>query len=167
VTERNRVTFDVNVYVSAVQGNDERSARDLLLELPSAGTNIETTALAIIGDAGDHTPRAWSLFISEHVLSNIVIALKRGYGWDDEDVSDYLDLILDLCERSEGGLVEPTVRVTDCPDYEDNRILELALASDSHVIVSNDWDLVSMNPWKGRAVMMARDYVSRAHPRNR
>ncbi|MGH9104240.1 MAG: hypothetical protein ACRDZX_00060 [Acidimicrobiales bacterium] len=51
--------------------------------------------------------------------------------------------------------------VTDCPDYEDNRILECAAASRSLLIVSDDTDLLSPSPWRGAPVVTGRDFVNR------
>ncbi len=55
----------------------------------------------------------------------------------------------------------PGDTVTDCPDYEDNRILEVALAAQAVLIVSNDSDLLHMNPWRGIPVLSPRDFAGR------
>lgn len=51
--------------------------------------------------------------------------------------------------------------VADCPDHEDNRILECALASGSMLIVSDDVDLSSMSPWRGTPVVTSEEFVKR------
>ncbi len=53
----------------------------------------------------------------------------------------------------------PTERVQDCRDVGDDIYLELALAARADVIVSSDADLLSMNPWRGVAIVNARSFV--------
>ena len=42
--------------------------------------------------------------------------------------------------------------VHDCPDHEDNLILDLAEVR-ALLIVSNDTDLLSMSPWRGTPII--------------
>lgn len=57
-------------------------------------------------------------------------------------------------------LVEVSIQVTDCADPKDNKFLELALAAQATIIVSGDKKhLVSMNPYKGIAIISVRDFV--------
>lgn len=57
-------------------------------------------------------------------------------------------------------LVTVSVHVTDCADPKDNKFLALALAAKATVIVSGDKKhLVSMNPYKGIAIIRVRDFV--------
>jgi predicted nucleic acid-binding protein len=50
--------------------------------------------------------------------------------------------------------------VGDCPDWEDNRILDLAAEIEAWVIVSADNDLVQMSPWRGRPIVEPRQFAS-------
>jgi putative PIN family toxin of toxin-antitoxin system len=57
-------------------------------------------------------------------------------------------------------LVTVNIVVTDCSDPKDNKFLELAIAANASVIVSGDKKhLVSMNPYKGIAIIRIRDFV--------
>lgn len=57
-------------------------------------------------------------------------------------------------------LVAVDVHVTDCADPKDNKFLELAIAAKAMVIVSGDKKhFVSMNPYKGIAIIRVRDFV--------
>ena len=57
-------------------------------------------------------------------------------------------------------LVTVNVELTDCADPKDNKFLELALAAKATVIVSGDKKhLISMNPYKGIAIIRVRDFV--------
>ena len=46
-------------------------------------------------------------------------------------------------------LVETVVPVTDCRDPDDDKFLEAAFAAGATVIVSDDRDLLELNPWRG------------------
>lgn len=59
------------------------------------------------------------------------------------------------------GVIEPEIHVDDCSDYEDNRILGLALASGSILIVSNDGDLLTMSPWRGIPTISPSEFAGR------
>ncbi len=50
-------------------------------------------------------------------------------------------------------LVEPVERVSDCRDPRDDKFLEAALAAGAAIIVSDDRDLLVLNPWRGIRVL--------------
>lgn len=56
---------------------------------------------------------------------------------------------------------EPTERVTDCRDPDDNKVLELALAAGAAVILSGDADLLVLDPWRGIPVMAPGVFLER------
>ena len=74
---------------------------------------------------------------------------------------------------SGGGIVADVPRtVHDCPDHEDNLILDLAAEVGALLIVSNDTDLLSMSPWRGTpiiepAAFAAKVDAMRRHARRR
>ncbi len=43
--------------------------------------------------------------------------------------------------------------VEDCRDPDDNDLLALALDSESACVVTGDRDLLSLNPWRGIAIV--------------
>ena len=45
--------------------------------------------------------------------------------------------------------------MTACPDFEDNRILELAAEVESPLIISDDYHLTEMNPWQAAHGLVA------------
>ena len=116
--------------------------------------------VGILNDA-----REFSLFLSEHILANTARVLvgepPAGFGWETERVEDYLALLVDIATASGGGVVEPGVSVTDCNDFEDNRILECALACGAVMFVSDDDDLLRLSPWRGCVVVTAAEFVGR------
>ena len=56
--------------------------------------------------------------------------------------------------------VEPGLSVTDCVDPDDNKYLELAVASQAEVIVSSDRHLLQMHPWRGIAILRPAAYLA-------
>ena len=57
--------------------------------------------------------------------------------------------------------MEPTIRVTECRDAKDNKVLELALAAGAAVIVASDADLLVLHPFRGIAIVTPADDVRR------
>ncbi len=152
------VTVDVHVLVGAVAGGN-----DAFCSWPSPPPvrgNLAANVVGILNDA-----REFSLFLTEHVLANVVRVLcsppPEGYGWDVGPAEEYVELLVEIAEASGGGVVEPGEVVTDCPDHEDNRILECAAASGSILVVSDDADLTAMSPWRGTPVVTTAEFVKR------
>jgi predicted nucleic acid-binding protein len=148
------VVFDINVLVGAVVGGN--SPFRSWPSPPPVSDNPFADCVGIVNDA-----KEFALWISEHILVNLVRVLVEGYEWELEPAEEYAELLVEIAEASAGGVVEPEVRVTDSPDYEDNRILECALASGADLIVSDDEDLTSMSPWRGIPIVRPREFASR------
>lgn len=152
------VTVDVNVLVSAVVGGND-DFRSWPSPPPVRG-NLAANVVGILNDA-----REFGLFVSEHILTNVVRVLvgapPDGYGWEVQRAEDYIAVLAEIAVASGGGVIEPRITVTDCPDHEDNRILECAAASGSVLITSDDHDLLSMSPWRGTPVVTSGDFVKR------
>jgi predicted nucleic acid-binding protein len=152
------VTVDVNVFVAAVaEGND--AFRSWPSPPPVRG-NLAANVIGIFNDA-----REFGLFVSEHILANTIRVLcgtpPDGYGWEAGRAEEYVQVIVEISQASGGAVIEPGETIADCPDYEDNRILECAAASGSVLIVSDDTDLLSMSPWRGTPVLTSGAFVNR------
>jgi predicted nucleic acid-binding protein len=157
VTSPISVTFDVNVLVAAVVvGHDDFQSWP---SPPPVRGNLAANAVGIMNDA-----REFALWVSPHILSNTLRVLTDpdAFNWDADEAKDYAEIIVEIADASGGGVVDPSPSITDCPDFEDNRILECAAASDSLLIVTNDVDLTSMSPWRGTPILHVRDFVGRA-----
>jgi putative PIN family toxin of toxin-antitoxin system len=147
------VTFDVNVLVTAVAGG-QRAFWAWPSPPPLAG-NVSANCVGIINDAHE-----FSLWLSPHIVANVAKVLAVLH-WSRDQVLDYLSVLREIADRSGGGVIEPNIHVDDCSDHEDNRILELALASGSILIVSDDGDLLTMSPWRGIPVIRPSEFASR------
>jgi predicted nucleic acid-binding protein len=150
---RQPVTFDVNVLVMAV-AEGPRAFRAFPSPPPLHG-NLAANCLGIINDA-----REFSLWLSAHVVANVLKVLAN-LDWEEEKAIAYVQALDRMAQRSGGGITEPQVRVHDCLDYEDNRILELAFASGSLLIVSADADLLEMSPWRGIPIVRPAEFATR------
>lgn len=153
------IVFDVNVFIDAVV-----TGQDSFESWPSPPPTSGHFAADCVGIANDAVE--FSLWLSPHVLTNIERVLEApgavgGFAWESEPIEEYLSVLVEIAEASGGGVLEPDEAVTDCPDYEDNRILELALAASAVLIVSNDSDLLHMTPWRGIPILSPRDFAAR------
>lgn len=158
MTDRQPVVFDINIFIAAVVGGN--SPFYSWPSPPPVSDNPAADCIGIVNDA-----REFSLWLSKHILLNIARVLVdpgEGFGWGPDAAEEYLELLMEIASASGGGIAEPQDRVTDCTDHEDNRILELALACDAVLIVSNDKrDLTSMSPWRTRPIITAREFANR------
>jgi predicted nucleic acid-binding protein len=152
------VVFDVNVLVGAVAGG--RSDFESWPSPPPASDNAAADCVGIANDA-----REFSLWLSEYLLAEVVQVLtdpEEGFGWEVERADEYVDLLWEIADASGGGVVEPRVAVNDCAaDFDDNRVLEVALEANADLIVSYDSHLLEMSPWRGRLVLTPREFATR------
>lgn len=152
------VTVDVNVLVRAVAGGHDQFHS--WPSPPPVRGNLAANVVGILNDAKEFT-----LFLSEHILANTLRVLTGrppdGFGWELDPAEDYIELLVEIAEANGGGVIEPAVAVNDCPDFEDNRILECAAATGSTLIVSDDTDLLSMSPWRAIPVITSEQFVQR------
>jgi predicted nucleic acid-binding protein len=140
------VVYDVNVLVMAVADGD--SAFRSWRSPPPTSSNRSADCLGIVNDAAE-----FALWLSPHILSNTGRVLAEVIGMPAEEVDEYISILAEIAEASGGGLIDPPQSVGDCPDWEDNQILDLAEAVGAFLIVSNDTDLIAMSPWRGRPII--------------
>jgi len=150
------VVFDVNVLVGAVVGGN--SPFRSWPSPPPVTDNPYADCVGIVNDA-----REFALWLSEHILVNVVRVLvdADGFRWEVDRAEEYAALLLEIADASGGGVAQPAVTVSDATDFEDNRVLELALAADADLIVSEDTDLTSLSPWRGIPILRPREFASR------
>jgi predicted nucleic acid-binding protein len=147
------VVFDVNILVLAVAAG-ESPFRSWPSPPPVSG-NTSADCLGVINDAAE-----FALWLSPHILVNTGRALATVLKTPVEEVDEYLQVLAEMAEASGGGITDPPQTVGDCPDWEDNRILDLAAAVGAFLIVSADTDLTSMSPWRGRPIIEPSQFTS-------
>ena len=151
---RPAVVYDINVFVNAVVAED--SEWPYLAQVPPATSNSDADCLSIAFDSAE-----FRLFTSLHILENVARVL-RDFGWTHTTVEEYVDALTELVETSGGAVLDPERQVFDVPDFEDNLVLDLAVACDALLVVSDDTDLTALSPWHQRiAILRPRDFVRR------
>ena len=140
------VVFDVNVLVRAIAVG-ESPYRSWPWPPPTSG-NPDAECLGVINDAAE-----FALWLSPHILTNTGRVLGDVVGTPKDEIDEYIAILVEMADASGGGLTDPPQAVGDCPDWEDNRILDLTLAVGAFMIVSGDADLTTMSPWRGRPII--------------
>jgi predicted nucleic acid-binding protein len=79
-------------------------------------------------------------------------------GTPKEEADDYREILIEMAEVFDGGVLTPPRTVHDCRDHEDNLVLDLAAEVGALLIVSEDADLTSMSSWRGVPVLRAREF---------
>jgi hypothetical protein len=147
------VVFDVNVLVRAIAVG-ESPFRSWPSPPPTSG-NPSADCLGVINDAAE-----FALWLSPHVLSNTGRVLADVIGTPDDEIDEYVEILIEMADASGGGVLDPPQVVSDCKDWEDNRVLDLAAAIGAFMVVSADVDLTSMSPWRGRPIIEPREFAS-------
>ena len=132
------VVFDINVYVDAILGPD--TSWPLLDEVPPASANPAADCLSIAFDATD-----FRLVVSPHILANTARILRRA-GVGDAVTTRTVEAICEIVTTTGGTIVEPDRTVFDVADHEDNLVMDLAVATDATLVVSDDTDLTALSP---------------------
>jgi predicted nucleic acid-binding protein len=160
------VVYDVNVLVTAVASGNS-PFRSWPSPPPTSG-NACADCVGIIVDAAE-----FALWLSPHILGNVTRVLEDLFKWEQAQADAYAAVISEAAEHSGGGLLADVLRtVHDCPDHEDNLVLDLAAEVGAMLIVSNDTDLLSMSPRRGTPVLTpvafaAKVDAMRRHARRR
>jgi predicted nucleic acid-binding protein len=149
------VVFDVNVLVLAIAAG-ESPFRSWPSPPPASG-NLSADCLGVVNDAAE-----FALWLSPHVLVNAGRVLATVLKMPEDEIDEYLQVLGEIADASGGGITDPPQVVDDCPDWEDNRILDLAAAVGAFLIVSADADLTTMSPWRGRPVIEPSQFASLA-----
>ena len=149
------VVYDVNLLVTAVASGNS-PFRSWPSPPPVSGTP-SADCVGIVVDAAE-----FSLWLSPHILTNVERVLTELFKWEQTQANAYLETLLSAADHSGGGLVADVPRtVHDCPDHEDNQILDLAAEVGALIVVSNDTDLLSMSPWRGTPIIEPRAFAGK------
>ncbi len=147
------VVFDVNVLVLAIAAG-ESPFRSWPSPPPTSG-NPSGDCLGVVNDAAE-----FALWLSPHILVNTGRVLATVLKMPEDEIDEYLQVLGEIAEASGGGITDPPQVVDECQDWEDNRVLDLAAAVGSFLIVSADADLTTMSPWRGRPIIEPSQFAS-------
>jgi predicted nucleic acid-binding protein len=160
------VVYDINVLATAAASGNS-PFRSWPSPPPVSG-NPSADCLGIIVDAAE-----FALWLSPHITANVDRILGDLFKWEQSQVNAYLQAIVGAAEHGGGGVLTDVPRtVHDCPDHEDNLILDLAAEVGALILISNDTDLLSMSPWRGTPIIDPGAFASkvdamRRHARRR
>ena len=147
------VVFDVNVLVRAIAVGE--SPFRSWPSPPPTSANASADCLGVINDAAE-----FALWLSPHILYNTGRVLAEVLKMPEDEIDEYLSILVEMAEASGGGVLDPPQKVADCQDWEDNLVLDLALAIGAFIVVSADADLTSMSPWRGRPLIEPSQFAS-------
>lgn len=89
------------------------------------------------------------------MLENLAKVLIRPHlKLDLRDIKESLEAL-----RMRALMVKPETKITACRDASDNIILETAIASNAKIIVTNDRDLLILNPFHGISIVTPRQFL--------
>lgn len=100
----------------------------------------------------------YNICFSSQVADEIIEVLRRPKfhrATSPERLAAFVSAVFDNALR-----FEPTLRVSDCTDPNDNMYLELALAADAEIVISSDGDLLRLNPWRGVPILKPAQFVA-------
>lgn len=148
-----RVVFDVQILVNALVGPD--STYPLIASIPPSTSNAAADCLSIAFDADE-----FRLYTSPHILTNTARVLGE-LGLSTRLIESYIAELVSIVTTGGGQVIDPPRTVFDVRDYEDNLVLDLVVAVDALLLVSDDTDLTSLSPWNGRLILRPPDFVAR------
>ena len=95
-----------------------------------------------------------SASISPQIRSEVERILEEKFSWPRNRITEATDYLWQLALT-----LEPTVRVSDCRDPDDNPVLECALAGSAIAIVTGDRDLLDLHPYRGISILTPRQFL--------
>lgn len=126
-----RVVLDSNVYISALLfGGNPRK----IVELAQTG--------------------AFHTFTSSPIVAEIEEVLRRKFAWREARIRAAADATWRIATQVECG-----EELTDCPDPDDNRVLECAIAGRAHFIITGDRDLLELHPYRRVSIVSPRVFL--------
>lgn len=152
IARRLAVVCDINLLVDALVADDEPETWPTP---PPVRGDASAMTVAILNEGLE-----FGLWLSPHILEGTQKVLAEVYGFTRAECSAYERFLRDVTRRPGGELV-PTSSVSDCRDWEDNRVLELAYDAGAFLIVSSDDDVQQLSPWRGIAIIGPDAFVSR------
>ena len=92
--------------------------------------------------------------ISAPIKSEVERILEEKFNWPRNRITETTNYLWQIALT-----FEPTVRVSDCRDPDDNPVLECALAGAAIAIVTGDRDLLDLHPYRGISILTPRQFL--------
>jgi uncharacterized protein len=95
------------------------------------------------------------LVVSKEILEELAeVLLRPALGLDLKNIKSVLSHI-----KEKAVIAETTQKIKSCRDPKDDMILEAAVNAKADIIVSNDKDLLDMNPFKAIQIVEPRRFL--------
>ena len=124
-------------------------------------TNVLVSAAlfpsSLPGQVLDHAIHYGCLLISPNTASELKAVLFRprlSRYLHAEEANEFLASVLRHAEP-----VEIAVSIAICRDPKDDKFFELAVSGQASHIVSGDWDLLELHPFRGIPVLSSRNFL--------
>ena len=129
---KNIIVIDLNVFVRALL---TKSADRAIYEAIKEGKIIPA-------------------FCSDMLENLLRVLIRPRLKLDLSDTKELLDII-----SLKAIMVKPEIKITSCRDASDNIILETAVACNAKMIISNDDDLLVLNPFRGIPIINSHRFL--------
>jgi len=124
-------------------------------------SNIYISALLFGGKPGHVIALAENglldIYSSEPIKNEVERVLRDKFRWSKERVAAAAGYLWSLSRP-----VDPQCTVSDCPDPDDNRVLECAIEAKAAFTVTGDEHLLALDPYRGIAILSPREFLDRA-----
>jgi len=158
MTVRRRAVLDVQIFINAVA----HTGIPEIWPSPPPLTDrrfIDTIGIIVNGSE-------FALCTGWHILDNIAKILNETYDWEKSLVDIYIKWIIDQCIFTGGVIISDQdirVRVDDSVDFEDNKVLEIVLASEADLLISDDGDILTLRSakhgWRGIPIFSPTEFA--------
>ena len=114
---------------------------------------------SVPGHAVRHAVDHGILLVSEATMNELADVLAR----------PKFDRYISLADRQQflrllghiAEFVASVYTVRECRDPKDDKFLEVALSGKAGLILTGDADLLTLNPWRGTAILSPAEYLKR------
>ena|SRR3989338_747004 len=93
-------------------------------------------------------------FCSDMLENLLKVLIRPRLRLNLSDIKELLEII-----RLKAIIVKPEIKITACRDASDNIILETAVACNAKMIISNDDDLLVLNPFRGIPIIDSHRFL--------
>lgn len=128
------------------------------LQKVTLDTNIIISALVFGGNSKEIiekiNKREFKVYISPQLVSELIDVLIKKFNF-----SKKMIMLLEAQIITLFNIVYPTQNIDVVRDVDDNRVLEVAVASNSSVIVTGDKDLLDLKKYKNIKIMNPKNFL--------
>lgn len=129
-----KVVLDTNIYISAINFGGQAS---------------EVINLILTNDV--------QLYISREIITEVMGVLRKKFGFEQAILEEIEDILREICL-----IVEPSKTLTIIKNHPaDNRILECALETKAHYLISGDKKhLLKLKKYQNFQIISAQDFLA-------